>query len=93
MINTSSYEIQDFKGIPSSASLMGLDACQQEDTRAFKYKRLELRAKLGKRDPKQEKDDLKDIDPKEIEPELILKQMLPTFTPINPDVYVKEKKS
>lgn len=82
-------EITDFTGIPSTKTLMELTTTSLEDVRTYKSRRLELRAQKQGTSADQEKDDLKNVDPKLLEPEDALKQYLPTFTPLNLEDYSK----
>ena len=82
-------EITDFFGIPSTKTLLELSTTALEDTREYKTRRLELRAQKLGTSIEEEKDDLKDIDPKLSEPEDAVKRYLPTFTPINLEDYSK----
>lgn len=74
----SSYEIVDYSAIPSSTSLLTVDASPIEDLRLFKQKRFEARARVW---GEEVYDDLKSFDLNVKDLELHLKRMLPTFTP------------
>lgn len=39
VINTGDYQILDYEGVPSSATLLGMEAAPIQDTRIFKEKR------------------------------------------------------
>lgn len=78
LINVNNYEILDYFGIPSSVTLMTAESSPQSDIKHFKQKRLNVRARIV---GEVVSDEFKDINPALDEPELHLKQMLPTFTP------------
>ena len=61
-------EILDFSAIPSSASLVSLESAPLDDIRYFKKKKLEIRAKITQ--DTDANDELKDINPKDPEPEI-----------------------
>jgi len=78
VIGTSSYEILDYFGIPSSVSLLQTDATSIEDLRVFREKRKTI---CIKNYGKTYQEELKEFAPELNDPETHLKQLLPTFTP------------
>lgn len=70
-----------YDGVPSSSTILGVDTCPAEDLRLFKQKRFEIRQAVHKTEVT---DELKDNRAKDEDPEKHLKQMLPTFTPMDP---------
>lgn len=78
VIGASSYEILDYFGIPSSVSLLQTDATSIEDLRVFREKRKTI---CVKNYGKSYQEELKEFAPELNDPEIHLKQLLPTFTP------------
>lgn len=89
ILNTGSYEILDYAGIPSSVSILQTDAVPLEDLRVFKEKRREVSIKKWGKDYTEE---LKDQAPELNDPEVHLKQLLMSFSPIEEiDVGITKK--
>jgi len=89
ILNTGSYEILDYAGIPSSVSILQTDAVPLEDMRVFKEKRREISIKKWGKDYTEE---LKDQLPELNDPEIHLKQLLMSFLPVEEiDVGVTKK--
>lgn len=70
ILNTGSYEILDYAGIPSSVSILQTDAVPLEDMRMFKEKRRQINIKKWGKDYSEE---LKDQPPELNDPEVHLK--------------------
>ena len=68
-INTSEHSITDYTGIPSSATLMTIEASNIEDTRKFKQKKFDIREKIWGEN-NLEKDDIKSTDPNVDDPDI-----------------------
>ncbi len=81
----SKNEIINYKGIPSSVSLIQVESAQIDELRKFKQKRVENRRQYVGIESWSEKEDLKEIDPTITDPEKTLKLLIPTFNPINLD--------
>ena len=81
----SKNEIINYKGIPSSVSLIQVESAQIDELRKFKQKRVENRRQYVGIESWSEKEDLKEIDPTLTDPEKTLKLLIPTFNPINLD--------
>lgn len=81
----SKNEIINYKGIPSSVSLIQVESSQIDELRKFKQKRVEIRRQYVGIESWSEKEDLKEIDPTLTDPEKTLKLLIPTFNPINLD--------
>ena len=70
VINTSSYEIVEYAGIPSSVSIVQTDAVPLTDLRIFKEKRKEFSIKRWGKDFS---DELREVPPEINDPEVHLK--------------------
>lgn len=77
-VNPSTYEILDYSGIPSSISILQADSVPQQDMREFREKRKQVNLKKW---GKEFSEEIKDVLPELLDPEVHLKQLIMGFTP------------